>query len=141
MKLVTASGALSLALLAVSGVHAGPATDQAMQRIQAIAAADVEAITAEYAENATLHWIGGPLDGAYDGAEIEEVWTKFGKANGVLQAAVGTATESANQNGATVSIPVVFTGKNTVKIRYTLVYRDGKLVSEIWQIDPNLPTA
>jgi hypothetical protein len=114
--------------------------DQAMQRIQAIAAGDVGAITAEYAKGATLHWIGGPLDGTYEGGKLKEVWTKFGTANGTLQAAVGTAVESANPKGATVTIPVVLTGKNTIKVRYTLVYREGKLVGEVWQIDPNLPS-
>ncbi|ABS67904.1 hypothetical protein Xaut_2663 [Xanthobacter versatilis] len=32
---------------------------------------------------------------------------------------------------------VVFTGKNTVKVRYILLYRDGKLADEIWQVNPN----
>jgi hypothetical protein len=139
MRLSTTFGVLGVALLSATSAQAGPALDQAMQRIQAIAAGDVGAITAEYAKGATLHWVGGPLDGTYEGGKLKEVWTKFGSANGTLQAAVGTSVESANPKGATVAIPVVFTGKNTIKVRYTLVYRDGKLVGEVWQIDPNLP--
>lgn len=140
MKLVTTFGAFIFALLTSGVAQAGPATDQAMQRIQAIAAGDIGAVTAEYAEGATLLWVGGPLDGAYEGAKLEEVWTKFSNANGALQANAGAATESANPKGATVSIPVAFTGKNTITVRYTLVYRDDKLVGEIWQIDPDLQT-
>jgi len=139
MRLGTTFGALGFALFSVTAAQAGPALDRAMQRIQAIAAGDVGAITAEYAKGATLHWVGGPLDGTYQGGKLKEVWTKFGTANGGLRAAVGTAVESANPKGATVAFPFLFSGKNTIKVRYTLVYREGKLVGEVWQIDPNLP--
>ena len=36
------------------------------------------------------------------------------------------------------AIGVEFKGKNTIKVRYVLVYRGGKLVNETWQIDPKL---
>lgn len=139
MTLVSKLGAVAAVFLTVNAAQAGPAMDKAMQRVEAIAAGDVATVMAEYGEDATLHWVGGPLDGTYEGKKLKEVWTKFGKANGALKATTGEATESANPKGATVSIPVVFSGKNTVKVRYTLVYRDGKLLNEIWQIDPNLP--
>ena len=29
-----------------------------------------------------------------------------------------------------------FAGNNTVKVRHVLLYRDGKLVDEIWQVNP-----
>jgi hypothetical protein len=45
---------------------------------------------------------------------------------------------SRRRKGTTVTANVVFAGANTIKVRYALVYRDGKLVNEIWQIDPNL---
>ncbi len=32
---------------------------------------------------------------------------------------------------------VVFAGKNAVKVRYVMLYTDGKLVDEIWQVDPD----
>jgi hypothetical protein len=32
-------------------------------------------------------------------------------------------------------------GKNSIKVRYVLTYRDGKIASEVWQIDPNLGPA
>ena len=52
---------------------------------------------------------------------------KFGKAAGPL-----------NPKGSTVSANVQFDGKQPIKVRYVLTYRDGKVVSETWQIDPKL---
>ena len=46
--------------------------------------------------------------------------------------------EHANPKGATVTANVEFKGKNTIKVRYVLTYRDGKIASETRQIDPNL---
>ena len=46
--------------------------------------------------------------------------------------------ENANPKGATVTANVEFQGKAAIKIRYVLTYRDGKIVNEVWQIDPNL---
>ena len=45
--------------------------------------------------------------------------------------------ESGNPKGDTVTANVVFAGKTTIKVRYIMMYRDGKLVNEIWQIDPS----
>lgn len=49
--------------------------------------------------------------------------------------------ESANPKGATVTANVVFQGQNAIKVRYVLTLRDGKIVDEIWQIDPKLAAA
>ena len=46
-------------------------------------------------------------------------------------------SEVANPKGATVTSDVTFAGKNTVKVRYVMVYRDGKLADEIWQVNPS----
>lgn len=117
---------------------AGPA-DDAQKHFQAIAAGDVAAIAAGYAENARLEWVGGPLDGSYSGpAAIQAVWEKFAKAQGTLTLAVDRLEESANPKGTTVSANVQFTGKAPIKVRYVLTYRDGKIASETWQIDPKL---
>jgi hypothetical protein len=51
---------------------------------------------------------------------------------------VSELTESKNDKGSTVMANVGFQGKNTIKVRYVLTYRDGKLVAETWQIDPAL---
>jgi len=117
---------------------AGPA-DDAQKHFQAIAAGDLPALAAGYAENARLEWVGGPLDGSYAGkAAIQAVWEKFAKAQGPLTLAVDRVEESANPKGTTVSANVQFTGKAPIKVRYVLTYRDGKIASETWQIDPKL---
>ncbi|MBZ0104793.1 MAG: nuclear transport factor 2 family protein [Sulfuricella denitrificans] len=128
----------TLALLSLSGVaFAGPAED-ATSHFMAIGAGNIEQIMSQYADNATFQWLGGPLDGTYSGADrIREVWGKFTK-NGPFEVAVAKSEESANDKGATVTANVEFKGKNTIKVRYVLAYRGGKLVNEIWQIDPKL---
>lgn len=129
--------AVLAAPLAAAQAWAGPAADLAKAHFAAIAAADVPGITATYADAATLHWIGGPLDGLHAGpAAITSVWAKFAGAQGKLKADVGDVRENANPAGATVTADVVFTGKQPIPVRYVLVYRGDKLVNEIWQISP-----
>ncbi|MFG1421309.1 nuclear transport factor 2 family protein [Roseixanthobacter liquoris] len=131
---------LAAAVLVTSAmpVLAGPASDMAKNRIEAVAKGDLAAITSTYGDKTELHWIGGPLDGTYAGAEpLKTVWSKFVTAQGNQTAAIASLSEAANPKGATVSADVTFTGKNTVKVRYILVYRDGKLTDEIWQVNPN----
>lgn len=121
-----------------AAAFAGPAED-ADAHFKAIAAGNAEQIMQAYADGATFQWVGGPLDGAYTGGEaIRQVWAKFAKANGPMEAKVAKLEESANPKGATVTANVEFKGKSTVKVRYVLVYRGGKLVAEVWQIDPKL---
>lgn len=130
---------LATAVLAASmaPAFAGPATDLAKARIEAVAKGDVSAILGAYDKGAELHWIGGPLDGTYSGAEkLKTVWTKFTTAQGAQTATVASVSEAANPKGATVTADVAFAGKNTVKVRYILVYRDDKLADEIWQVNP-----
>jgi ketosteroid isomerase-like protein len=129
---------LSLAGVA-SAAQAGPATDQARLHFQAIASGDVDQLLRGYDSNASLQWVGGPLDGVYAGGErLREVWSKFAKAQGKLDLAVNNVVEGANPKGATVTANVEFQGKSAIKVRYVLTYRDGKIVNEVWQIDPNL---
>jgi ketosteroid isomerase-like protein len=121
-----------------SAFAAQPAQD-AMQHFKAIGAGDLTQLMRGYADNAQLGWIGGPLDGTYRGADsIRAVWEKFTKAQGPLQVRIDKLDESANPKGATVTANVQFDGKQAIKVRYVLTYRDGKLVSETWQIDPKL---
>ena len=117
--------------------HLGPAADLAKAHIIAIADADPAAITSQYAETAQMQWVGGPLNGAYAGAAaIAPVWAKFTAAQGKLTAEVKSLLEAANPAGATIVADVVFTGKQPIPVRYVLVYREGKLVNEVWQIAP-----
>lgn len=126
------------ALLAASAASADP-MDHAQAHFKSIATADPEQIMQGYADGVILQWLGGPLDGAYTGTEkVREVWGKFTMVNGPLEVRVSKLEESANPKGATVTANVEFKGRNTIKVRYVLVYREGRLVNEIWQIDPNL---
>jgi len=128
----------ALFLAASSPVLAGPAEDAARAHFNAIGAGQVDAIMGQYASDATFQWVGGPLDGAYAGADkIKEVWAKFAK-NGPYEVSLGKIEESANDKGATVTANVQFQGKAAIKVRYVLVYRGGKLVNEVWQIDPKV---
>lgn len=121
-----------------AAAFAGPA-DDANTHFKAIAAGNVEQIMQGYADNAALQWVGGPLDGVYAGSDkIREAWGKFVKANVPLEVTVAKLEESANPKGSTVTANVEFKGKAAIKVRYVLVYREGKLVNEVWQIDPKL---
>lgn len=137
MSLRTAIPA-ALLLAITTPALAGP-INEARAHFNAIAAGNVEKIMQQYANDAVFQWVGGPLDGAYAGTDsIRTVWTKFTHANAPLDAKVSKLTEAANPKGATVTANVVFKGKQTIKVRYVLVYRGGKLVDEVWQIDPHL---
>jgi hypothetical protein len=131
--------AIALAFGLVSPSRAGIGADNANAHFAAIAGGDLGAVMQGYNENAQLQWIGGPLDGSYQGtAAIRGVWEKFEAAQGPLKATVGALQESANPRGSTVVANVMFVGKTPIKVRYVLVYREGLVVSETWQIDPNL---
>lgn len=116
---------------------AGPALDAAQAHIAAIGTGERAAILRDYADDARLTWIGGPLDGTYTGpAAIGAIWDKFGAASGPARVTVMGIDEAANPKGATVVATVRFDGKVQVKVRYVLTYREGKLVNETWQVDP-----
>jgi hypothetical protein len=130
---------LLLSLTLSGAAFASPVTDEANLHFKAIAGGDVYLLMRGYDKDASLQWVGGPLDGVYKGdARLRELWTKFSAAQGELEHKVSDLQESANPKGATVTANVEFKGKATIKVRYVLTYRDGKLVNEIWQIDPNL---
>jgi len=122
--------------------HAAPQND-AQAHVRALENGDVSALMSHYAPDARLYWIGGPLDGDYANADaIGEVWTKFIRAQG----GGGKATlenwhTSVNPKGATVTASLLFDGQTAVKVFYVLSYRNDKIVSEIWQVDPALNIA
>jgi hypothetical protein len=51
---------------------------------------------------------------------------------------VSSLETSANPKGATVTANTMFMGSKPIKVRYVLTYREGRLINEVWQIDPNL---
>ena len=131
----------STLVLASSAAFAAPA-DDARAHFQAIGAGDVTVVMRAYADSAQLTWVGGPLDGTYASADaIRGAWEKLAKSQGPLKVSVDKLEESANPKGSTVSANVQFDGKAPIKVRYVLTYREGKIVSETWQIDPKLAVA
>jgi hypothetical protein len=141
LKTLSLSACAAALLFAASGAMAGPA-DDAKIHFEAIGSGDVAIVMREYADNAQLNWVGGPLDGTYTSADaIRGVWEKLTKSQGPLKVSVDKLEESANPKGATVSANVQFQGKAAIKVRYILTFREGKIVSETWQIDPKLAVA
>ena len=128
-------------VFAATSVIAAPA-DDARTHFQAIGSGDLAVVMRGYADNAQFNWVGGPLDGTYASpAAIQGVWEKFTKSAGPLKVSVDKLEESANTKGSTVSANVQFEGKAPIKVRYVLTFREGKIVSETWQIDPKLAVA
>lgn len=86
----------------------------------------------EYASNATLYWIGGPLNGTYHGiSEINYTWNRFfGLWSAVWFYAEMPPTVSVHGNSASVSAPVQFVVQNAantsqfkfINVTYTLDY-------------------
>ena len=126
-------------LLSLSSLVSAAPADDATAHFKAIAAGNVDQVMMDYGATPTMQWVGGKLDGAYTGKDkIREVWSKFSKNFAPLEMSIGKLEESANPNGATVSANISFKGKLVSAVRYVLVYRDGKIVDEIYQIDPKL---
>lgn len=131
-----------LVLATVQASFAGPLEEaQAQAHRTAIAAGDLEAIMHDYAEDAYMDWVGGPLDGRYQGKNaIRTVWQKFIAANAgqPRPAKFGKLAAYANPKGTSVNWEAEFVGTTPVKAWHTVVYREGSLASEIWQIAPAL---
>ena len=121
---------------------AGPLEEaQAQAHRTAIAAGDLEAIMRDYAEDAYMDWVGGPLDGRYQGkSAIRAVWQKFIAANAgqPRPAKFGKLDAYANPKGTSISWEAEYAGTTPVKAWHAVVYREGSIASEIWQIAPAL---
>lgn len=130
---------LSLCLLSAAAL-AGPLDERkAEAHLQAIAASDVGALMTDYADDAYLDWVGGPLEGRYQGkAAIQAMWQKFVAANEgqPRPARRGKLSVYGNPKGVSLAVEVEYGGKTPIKAWHVLVYRDGVLTSEIWQIAP-----
>jgi len=133
---------LLLCLLTAAPTAAGPLDEKKAQaHLLAVAAGDVDAILRGYAEDAYLDWVGGPLDGRYRGkAAIREAWQKFAALNNgqPRPARLGPLVRHANPTGASFAVGAEYGGKTPVKVWHVLVYRDGELTTEVWQISPAL---
>lgn len=145
MKRIQAVSALLLTVLA-SAALAGPLdVAKGKAHLQAVAAGDVEALMKDYADDAYMDWVGGPLEGRYTGkAAIRAVWQKFIAANDGKPRTVkfGAVEEYANPKGSSIEAKAEYSGKtNPVKVWHVLVYRDGVLTTELWQNAPKLELA
>lgn len=138
MKYLSTLAALAFMAVAVPALAETPA-NLARQHLDAAAAGDAAKITSQYNASSALHWVGGPLNGTFIGPQqLAEVWGKFAKAQAPLKVTVRDMKESGNPAGTTVTADVVFTGKNTVKVRYVMLYRGDTLVDEVFQVDPKM---
>lgn len=134
----------SAVFAAVFGLVATPAfakmmAPDAQMHFRAVAGGNVSGIMSQYAPDATVLWIGGPLNGSYKGVKaIRSVWGKFAHAAGKMKEEASDIVVGMNPKGMTVTANVRFIGKKTIPVRYVLAYRNGMIVDEIWQIAPHL---
>lgn len=134
-RIITYAATLSFAALPAFATMNAP---DAQMHFKAVAHADVSQIMDEYSPDATLHWVGGPLDGTYRGKQqIAKVWSKFTHHFGKAIEMAKDIRVDGNPKGMTVTARVKYRGKSTVLVRYVLVYRDRKIVDEIWQVNGN----
>jgi len=131
-----------LCSLVSAAALAGPLEEKkAEAHLKAVAAGNIESLMRDYAEDAYMDWVGGPLDGRYRGkTAIRAVWQKFiAQSEGQQRPArYGPISQQANPKGVTLEAAAEYGGKTTVKVWHVLVYREGELATEIWQIAPSL---
>ncbi len=141
---------LSLAVFAVllmifQPSFAGPLDEsKAKAHLDAVAAGNLDALMADYPDDVYLDGVGGPVDGRYRGkAAVREVWKKFIAANEgkPRPATFGKLESYANPKGVSVEAKAEYGGLKPVKVWHVLVYRDGSLATELWQIAPSLQVA
>lgn len=132
---------LPLVVLSLSA-SAGPLDEaKAKAHLDAVAAGDIDTLMRDYADDAYMDWIGGPLDGRYRGkAAIRTVWEKFISANDGKPRPVkrGEIEAYANPKGVSLEASAEYGGKTPVKAWHILIYRDGEMTTEIWQIAPSI---
>ena len=137
--------ALALFFFYAQPVMAGKLDEaKAQAHLNAVAAGDLEAIMRDYAEDAYLDWVGGPLDGRYRGkAAIRAMWQKFIDANaGKARPAKFSKLEAyTHPKGASLEASAEYGGATPVKVWHVLTYREGTLTTELWQTAPAIQVA
>jgi len=138
---------LTLAIAAVPwcvapSAFAGPLDEaKARAHLDAIAAGDLDGLMRDYADDAYMEWVGGPLDGRYRGKDqIRVVWQKFIAINEgkPRPTKLGKLQAYANPRGASIEAKAAYDGKLPIKAWHVLTYREGELTTEVWQIAPSL---
>jgi hypothetical protein len=131
-----------LAGAAMQSAFAGPLDEaKAKAHLDAVASGNLEALMADYPDDAYMEWVGGGLDGRYRGkAEIRVVWQKFIAANAgkPRPATFSKMSAFANPRGTSVEVKASYGGTAPVKALHVLTYREGELTTELWQITPAL---
>lgn len=137
IALKAAAAAISLTLfLNIQAVQASTDKVRAEAYFNAISGGNAETITSFYADKAEFHWVGGPLAGIYTGkAQIKTAWQMFGQAAGDLDHKVMEIAESKNGRVSTVTARVNFIGPREVPVKFIMMYEDGKIINQIWQLD------
>jgi len=131
-----AGAASALFLLGIQTVAAGTDRVRAEAYFNAISGGNAETIASFYADNAEFHWVGGPLAGVYTGkAQIKGVWERFSKAAGDINYKVLELSESQKGKRSTVTARVNFIGPKEVPVRFIMIYENGKIVNEVWEVD------
>jgi ketosteroid isomerase-like protein len=141
MEVVMRSIALSMFLLIGSGAALGGPLDNAKirERLEAIAAGSTDALMRDYDDAAQMQWIGGKFNGAYRGAgELRKLWGDFQAFQGPMKMTMGEVVSHGNPNGVTVLAKARYVGKLDVRVQHVFVLRDGRIMMEIWQIDPSI---
>jgi hypothetical protein len=116
-------------------------TSLAESHWSAIARGDLAKVMSQYGESPTLHWIGGPLAGEYQGKEkIQVVWQKFIKAQAPLKTVISNVKITPKERGTEIvkALVIFESGKTKIPVDYTLVYKstsgDYKIAEETWKI-------
>jgi len=149
-KLSSYQATLSQVQSQLSSVRSDTVLALAMSHWNNIAIENVTAIMGEYASNATLHWVGGPLTGTYSGvSQISSTWTKFtGLYEAVFWYAVAppVVVESGQGYTATATLQFVVTPTDDpihtyiLNVTETLEYQASNgtytLVNEVWMVKP-----
>jgi len=128
--------AASALMLGIQAAAAGADAVRAKAFFGAIAGGNAETVTSFYADKAALHWLGGPLDGAYQGKDqIRATWEQFIKASSPTGHKVLALSESGSGAISTIAARVAFTGENDLPVKFTLIFENGAIVEHIWELD------
>lgn len=139
VRALLACAAVSLACAAQADARPAPSPYDALARahISAEADGDLTALNAQYRKDASLWWVGGALDGLYEGSdEIAGCWKKF-VGLGAKNASVEGIQVSGNPQGTTVIVDALFIkDQMPFRVREVLLYRDTLLWDDIFQNVP-----
>ena len=107
---ITLEGKYSSLSTAASSLNATALLSAAYAHWNGVAIENVSSIMSEYSPGASLHWIGGPLNGNYIGtANITAAWAKFtGMHEYILWYASAPPTASVDGSSAVVKAPLQY---------------------------------